>query len=65
MKKNKPQTSQSFPTHLSLPPAPIPAGIPLPLFICFSPLISSTPPCLSQKDTPRAFGASLRRHAAP
>ena len=27
--------------------------------------ISFIPPCLSQKDTPRAFGASLRRHAAP
>lgn len=26
---------------------------------------SSTPPCLSGKDTPRAFGASFRRHAAP
>ena len=26
---------------------------------------SSTPPCLSQKDTPCAFGAAFWRHAAP
>ena len=26
---------------------------------------SSTLPCLPGKDTPRAFGASFRRHAAP
>ena len=33
-------------------------------FLFISPC-SSTPSCLPGKDTPRAFGASFRRHAAP
>ena len=38
-----------------------------PRVLLFSPLslFSSTLPCLPGKDTPRAFGASFRRHAAP
>ena len=31
----------------------------------FISLLFSTLPCLSGKDTPRAFGASFRRHTAP
>ena len=37
----------------------------IPSLISLYSFISSTPPCLSGKDTPRAFGVSFRRHAAP
>ena len=40
-------------------------GIPSLISLSFYSFISSTLPCLPGKDTPRAFGASFRRHAAP
>ena len=66
MKKNKSQASQSFPKHLSSFCSYSCRHSITSLHLLFSShLISSTPPCLSGKDTPRAFGASFRRHAAP
>ena len=85
MKKNKSQTSQSFPSYffrLSLPCShryslmcasvllfscmhPLSYSPGIPSLISLYSFISSNPPCLPGKDTPRAFGASFRRHAAP
>ena len=70
--KNKTQVSLSLSSILFRPHPLLLQAFPLhALFLYSSPfshlslLLSSTSPCLSQKDTPRAFGASLRRHAAP